>query len=709
MKNILIEGNRKFLLLLMFLNVLHSLQAQKTRTIDSLKNALINTSNDTVKCNTYNHLLDALTTREDQVKLNKEYLKFTETKLKSLNEQHHLYRFFNIHLANGYNNEGVLASDEGDFEKAIYYHKKCLEIKEKCNDKAGMAHSCNNIGQMYFSAGNIVKAFEFTNKGLKLYTESKNKFGIADSYNNLAGLYNSQQDTARVREMHLKSLTLRIEINDKNGIAMSLNNLADYYDINGDTYKAKEYYIRAYNIFYEVKNLTGMATCCHNLGAIYLRSNKDSAIKYIKESLLLYKQVQDEEGRSYALRNMALVYLEANDLGKGTNYAEESFAISNKLGQPELIGANALLLKQIYEKGNQYAGALKMYEIYIKMRDSINSKEARESALKSQLQYEYDKKEAVLKEQQEKETVLAREKSEHMKLVMGLTLVALLLILIFSIIIFKRLKITQRQKHIIEKQKHLVEEHRKEIIDSINYAKRLQEAILPTLSEIEKHLPEHFILYLPKDIIAGDFYWFEEKDDLIYIAAADCTGHGVPGALVSVVCSNALNRTVLEFGLKMPGEILDKTRELVIATFEKSGDKNVKDGMDISLCCLNKNTKELFWAGANNPLWIIQNGKLNEIKPNKQSIGKTDNPAQFTTHTLQMTTGDKVYIFTDGYADQFGGPKGKKYKYKQLEDLFLSDLTISHVEQKRMLESSFNDWKGNLEQVDDVCVIGIKI
>ena len=306
----------------------------------------------------------------------------------------------------------------------------------------------------------------------------------------------------------------------------------------------------------------------------------------------------------------------------------------------------------------------------------------------------------------------------------------------------------QLEKNNVEEQKRIIEEKQKEILDSIHYAKRLQEAILPPLKFIDEYVPNNFVLYQPKDVVAGDFYWAETKDNKFFIAAADCTGHGVPGAMVSVVCSNALNRTVNEFGITDTGKILDKTRELVLETFAK-GNAEVKDGMDISLLCIDKQINKAFWSGANNPLWYVQSSvtsseveksidaglevpvktvtssevekstssgldsarpdiQLIEIKADKQPIGKTDHAKPFTTHEIALQEGMLFYLFTDGFADQFGGPKGKKFKYKQLEELLLANANKSMNEQHETLSQQFALWKGDLEQVDDVCVIGVK-
>jgi serine phosphatase RsbU (regulator of sigma subunit) len=305
----------------------------------------------------------------------------------------------------------------------------------------------------------------------------------------------------------------------------------------------------------------------------------------------------------------------------------------------------------------------------------------------------------------------AMEANKIQELINTTNLFSLFLITIVLFVFFKRDN-TLFQKMILD-QKKLVQEKQKEIIDSITYARRIQEAILPPQSYWLKNLPHSFVLYKPKDIVAGDFYWIEriitqQGKDLVFFAAADCTGHGVPGAMVSVVCNNALNRSLLEFKLTDTGKILDKTRELVIATFGKS-DNEVKDGMDISLCRLDLVTSELQWSGANNPLWYVRNGELIEIKPDKQPIGNYDLQTPFTSHVLQLQKGDTLYIFTDGYADQFGGIKGKKFKYKQLEEKLLAIHGLEMPEQKKILEKTFEDWKHQLEQIDDVCVMGVKI
>ncbi|WP_317897133.1 SpoIIE family protein phosphatase [Aurantibacillus circumpalustris] len=255
----------------------------------------------------------------------------------------------------------------------------------------------------------------------------------------------------------------------------------------------------------------------------------------------------------------------------------------------------------------------------------------------------------------------------------------------------------------------IIEEKNTEIIQSINYALRIQRAILPSNEMVKKHLPNSFIFYQPKDIVAGDFYWMETANDVVLIAACDCTGHGVPGAMVSVVCHNALNRAVREFGKTIPGEILNQTEEIVVDYFSQSED-DIKDGMDISLCSFNPKSRTLQWAGANNPLWLVQNGKLIEIKADKQPIGKIEDSKPFTTHTFELFEGDMIYLFTDGYADQFGGPTGqKKLTRKRFKELVLSFQHQTLNDQHMVIGKFINDYRKEIEQIDDILVMGIKV
>jgi serine phosphatase RsbU (regulator of sigma subunit) len=264
------------------------------------------------------------------------------------------------------------------------------------------------------------------------------------------------------------------------------------------------------------------------------------------------------------------------------------------------------------------------------------------------------------------------------------------------------------QKNAIEKQKTMLETKNKEVLDSLHYARYLQQVILPPLSFINEKVSESFVLYKPKDIVAGDFYFAEAAGDCFFIAAADCTGHGVPGAMLSFLCSNALNQAIKEFGITDPAKILDKVNELVSQTFEKSR-QNVNDGMDISLLVINSKEKKIRWAGAYNHLWYSAGATLNELKGNKQPIGKYQGRSSFTSYEIEWIDGSCFYLLTDGYADQFGGKDGKKFMRRQLFDLIATLYNKPASEQEKILDNEFHAWAGMHEQVDDVTIMGIRI
>jgi serine phosphatase RsbU (regulator of sigma subunit) len=451
-----------------------------------------------------------------------------------------------------------------------------------------------------------------------------------------------------------------------------------------------------------------MAYSLSNIGNIYDLMKSPKGLSYHQRSLKLREDIGDKKGQAFGLVNVSESHFLNGNINEALDYAKRGYELANKMGFPDNIQKSSYILSKIYKSQSKYPLALEFYEQSVLMKDSIKNEESNRASYKLQTKYEFEKQQAVKDAEHNKQMEIIAERGKKQKVITYSIALGSLLLLIFFVFIYNRLQITKRQKSIIEEQKQLVEEKQKEILDSINYAKRIQAAILPSDRVIKQFLPESFVFYKPKDIVAGDFYWLEHKHDKVLFAAADCTGHGVPGAMVSVVCNNALNRSVREFGLTEPSKILDKTKEIVIQEFEKS-DADVKDGMDIALCALQENT--LYYSGANNPLWIIREGSgiIEEVKSTKQPVGKVDNTKPFENHTVELKKGDSIYIFTDGYQDQFGGEKGKKFKAAKLKELLLNNREKSMEEQLVTLNQTFDKWKGSLEQVDDVCVIGVRI
>lgn len=612
-------------------------------------------------------------------------------------------------------NKGGIRQAEANYIEAIQLYTDALKLAEKYNNAELVANILNSIGQIYGDQKNYKESIEFFRKSKKVEDERNNIRGAAAAYNNMALVFKDQGDDALKEQ---DSTMFKV-----------------FYD------SAITNYSKAYDIIKNEKDPIALASTMNNLGAIYVDiGDFNHASDMLFESIAIYRKFQNPNGIALCAGDLARLHLKLNMLDSALYYGKLSFDISTDLGADYTTKNASFTLWKTYKAMGDYNNALKMHERYIALKDYIQGDENQRALLRQEYQYQYDKQTAQdsIKNIEQKKIAQAKldaekAKTEKQKQQSYFLYGGLALALLFGAFIFNRFRITRRQRDIINSQKVKVEEQKtkidaaydelseknKEILDSINYAKRIQSAILPSNERINEAFKKSFVLYLPKDIVAGDFYWLEplQSEKGVLFAAADCTGHGVPGAMVSVVCNNSLNRSVREFGLREPGDILDKTRELVIAEFEKSKE-DVKDGMDIALCSLSMHEQDscehcatLKYAGAHNSLWIVRKGteEVEEIKADKQPIGNFDNATSFTTHAIDLYEGDRVFIFSDGYADQFGGPKGKKLKMANFKRIVLESNKYDITRQGELVRERFDSWKGDYEQLDDVCVIGIEV
>jgi tetratricopeptide (TPR) repeat protein len=646
-------------------------------------------------------------------------------------------------VANAYNIQGIAYSVKGDYVKGLGYYDKALRLYEEQHNKVGAARVLGNMGLDYSFQSDYTKALEYDLKGLKIVEALGNKRLVANALGNIGLLYNYQKDYDKALEYGTRALDMWKETGNKHGELISINVIGNAYFGKLDYGPALKYYQDALVLAKELADKRAEAINMGNIGNIYYgkgilakkqhkKAECDSlykeALNYDLDALKIEQEMGNKESQGNTLSNIGSIYLENKEFKEAEVYLKEAIVVDSIAGALDNLKEPETYMSQLYEETGRPVLALEYYKRAMAIKDSLFNIDKNKALTKKELTYEFEKQQAAAKAEQDKKDALALADKRKQQIVIWSTIGGLLLVLVFAGFILRSLRITRKQKQVIEvknketeEQKKVIEEKNKDIIDSINYAKRLQDAILPPLSLVQKYLPQSFVLYKPKDIVAGDFYWMEKAGDSILIAACDCTGHGVPGAMVSVVCSNALNRTVKEFKITEPGKILDKVRELVLETFEKS-ENNVQDGMDISLCSITPltpgegvNWVRLQWSGAYNSLWYIPSskgegqGEVVEVPADKQPIGKTDNAKPFTLHTLNLNKGDCVYLFTDGYADQFGGPNGKKFKYKQLHDLLLANSKKAMDEQKIIIESTINEWKGKLEQVDDILIMGIRV
>ncbi|MCW3076698.1 MAG: hypothetical protein JWO32_1307 [Bacteroidetes bacterium] len=572
--------------------------------------------------------------------------------------------------AESYNNIGNVNADKGDYARSLDFYFKSLKLREECFDTRGMAASYNNIGLIYYSENNFDQALEFYFKSLKNYGLINNKKGMAMCYNNIGVIYKKKSNYDKALEFYEKSLRIKQETGSKKGMGDSYNNIAIIYHAKGNYKKALEFYTKSLGIDEEIGNKKGMAVSHNNIGNLYLKlKNPGQAKSEAQESLQLAMEIGSKDDVKHAYRSLA---------------AADSAAAN-------------------------YKSAFENHKLYVNIKDSIFNEESNKKIVQAEMNFEFAKKEAIAKAEQEKKDALSKEELHRQTMQRNGFVGGFALMVALAGVSYNSYRNKKKAHTIIEQQKQLVEEKNKDITDSINYAKNIQQAILPFDSRISETLNNYFILFKPRDIVSGDFYWFTEKDNFIFIAVADCTGHGVPGAFMSMIGSATLTHAVSERGILLPGEILSETNKKIKEALKQSENNN-RDGMDISLLRFEKNNlKNVQFAGSMRTFYHI-NTKLNDIPGNKMAIGgTTPDDFEYTNHVLTLNTGDMLYMSSDGYADQFGGDDGKKFRTGNFKKLLFSAHNLPLHEQKILLDTTFESWKGSLEQLDDVCVVGVRI
>lgn len=578
-------------------------------------------------------------------------------------------------VGNSLNCIGIANHIQGKYDIALSYYLKALKAFEAVNGKKGVASTNLNIGVVYADQNKLDLSLEYYKKALAAYEAGAgNKRSIANAINNIATIYSSQRKFPEALTYQYRALKLRQELNDSSGIASSLM----------------------------------------NIGIIYLgMQHTEKCLDYYQQSLAIERKLGDLRNVALSLSNIGEVYYQLKDYDNAIKISEECIEISEKIGLKPQMKQAYYVLSESHKYKKNFEKALEYQELYANIKDSIYSEESAQSIAEMQTKYDTEKKETennLLKQESEiKSLQLSKNKTWIIILFLGLGLIG-----IIAFLLYNRYRQKNKDNQLLELKNAEITLQKKEITDSINYAKKIQNAILPHESIVKKLLPESFILYKPKDIVSGDFFWIEQKGDAILFSAVDCTGHGVPGAMMSVLGFNLLSQAVNEKGLTSPSAILKHLDIGINQSLRKTTEENsMKDGMDLSLCSINLKTLELNYAGAYNPLWIVKNasGEFLEIKADKKPIGANleGEAGAYKNHSIQLQKGDCVYVFTDGFADQFGGSKGKKFMYRPMKELLSSISGKPMQNQMNILENTIYTWQGEHEQVDDILVIGVRV
>ena len=625
-----------------------------------------------------------------------------------------------------------------DPEKGLYYGMQALNLAEHLAYKKGISMCLNNIGTVFMKQGNYAKALKYYLKSLEIKEElleraersenpdeiGRSKNGIAASLLNIGNVYYFQGNHQLAISYYQRSLKKFEVLKDKNRIATGLANIGIIYYQQENYDKALVNFEKSLKINEALGNRLGIANCLIWIGNIYVKQEKtDKAEDYYQQCLYEYEKLGNKQGIAMSLGNIGQFYGQIGNNKKAIEYLQKTLKIAKEIGSKDLIKDAYLYIAENYSemgehpstpllntpltllnRGDYFKKAYQYYQLYSQVKDTLLNEESSKQIAEMQTKYETEKKE---KENQllKKDKELQATRINRQNIIIFSIIGILFLVCVLAFLIYNRYRIKQKANILLAKKD-------KQITDSINYASLIQSSILPPGELIRNLLPEFFILFKPRDIVSGDFYWCSEKNGKVMLAVVDCTGHGVPGAFMSMIGNTLLNEIINEKRITKPSDILAELNTGIKKALHQNGQEaHSNDGMDLAIVSIDREKRRIIFAGARRPLYIASNGALNEIKGNSHGIGggRKKIIKNFTQHEYRLKKGDTFYLFSDGYVDQFGGEENRKFMTERFEKLLLDINHITMKEQFSILENSFEEWKGSGKQIDDVLVIGVRV
>jgi tetratricopeptide (TPR) repeat protein len=627
-------------------------------------------------------------------------------------------------------NIGIIQQNQGNFAEAIENYHKASLIYEEFGDKQGISMCLNNIGLIYQSQGNYPQALDYILNSLKTKEEIGDKRGISSCMINIGAIHADQGDSMKAIEYFQKSLQILEELNDKRGISNCQLSLGKIYGNQGNYTQALEFFQSSLKTKEEIGDKSGIADCLHSIGNMNeILGNNSRALVYYQKSLRIREELEDKTGICLLFSDMGKLYLRANNYVKALDYTRRSLDIAYELDLLEEISKNHKLISEIYFATGNYRNAYENLTLHKEFYDSIFNEEKIREISGLEYQYIYEKEKQAIELEQQKKDALQAEEAKQQKIIRnsfitGFVLMALVALMVLRNFLQKRRdnkKIVEQNDQILkinEELKELNETAHKqndEILSSIKYAQRIQSAILPPEAYINELLNENFIFYRPKEIVSGDFYWIKQVKNYIILVCADCTGHGVPGAFMSMLGISCLNEIVQRREVTQANLILNELRKQIKQSLRQSGEKELsRDGMDMALCVIDLKENLMQYSGAYIPLYIINsnNGEpvLKEIKADAMPVGVhfvSDKP--FTNHEIHVEIGDNFYISSDGFIDQTGGTDKTKFNSHKFKKLLLEIHNQPMYEQRQILDHTLEKWMGLNPQRDDILVIGFRV
>jgi len=615
-----------------------------------------------------------------------------------------------------YNNLGIIAHNTNDYDRANEYYRKSLAINRELGRKSGEATALYCIGTVFENQAKYDSALKYYFEAQAISDTIPDERLIAYGKSSLANVYFTMKNYERAMEYYRSAAAIFEASGNKYGslkMYISLGQTAAEMD---STETAIDYYDKALKISVNTESLNDEAFINFAMAQLLeYQGDLDSARPKYEKALSIYKSIESKDNIVLTLVALARLKNLSYDFRAAEKYLEEAERIAKEINS---VASGVDIYRELsmsYTGLKDFKKAFYYLNRYTELKDSLMNVEKQKQILELQTQYETEKK--------EKENEILRKDRKILQTTRNSLIIGALLLVVIVIVVFRSLMIKKRdnsilkeQKDEINRQKDIVESQKTSITDSIRYARRIQSAMLTPDESVNQYLPDSFVLYLPRDIVSGDFYWLRKlNDNLVLVCVADCTGHGVPGAFMSMLGMSLLNdiisvkhKLIINNGFR-PSDILNELRERVKSSLRQSGKEGeARDGMDLSLCLIDRKAGLIRYSGANNPVYIVTNGILTEFKATRNPIGIYLNETSFTDHSFESGPGSMVYMFSDGYSDQLG-KEGSKFLSKNFKRLLAEISSGTPSEIRDILLKKHLEWRGGEEQVDDILVLGFRL
>ncbi|WP_017731759.1 tetratricopeptide repeat protein [Nafulsella turpanensis] len=609
-------------------------------------------------------------------------------------------------------NELAFQTSTSDLSSSLTYAEEGLLLAESLKDRRQKRQILHLMGIAHHRLGNYDQTLSYFRQVLRMFEEDENLSGIGAMYNNLGILYRDIKNHQASLEYYQKALSIKQQLGDSSAITSTLSNIGIAFMELGQYDKAYRNFTRSLNIDRKLQNVEGQMYTCENLGKLFSQQAQyDSAGFYLHQSLALLPEEGREYEHSLILNSLAQLYLAQKKAQTAVKYLKKAIDLGNKVQSRTALKESYKMLADAYAQQLNYKRAFNCYQQYIALKDSIFNEENLERISQIETNYQLSKREKEI-EILKKDARISHLQLSRNQMVNYYLYTGLFLLISVSFFLFFQFKAKRNSNQLLKKTNDAIAARNLNITSSIDYARTIQETLLPQEKQLLTYFKEAFVFCKARDIVNGDFYWCYKKGDNCLLAVIDCTGHGVPGALMTVMVNSLLNQIVIDKHVYSPAEILNQLRQYLRQNLRQEQETEISaDGLDLAICSIDTKEKQVTFASAKRPLYLVQHHELRVYKGNKTTFGgPLSQPAeQFREGSFYYLPGSCLYLFTDGITDQFGEASDKKFMHWRLQELIKENYEFPMQQQKRKIAGSIEQWQGKLEQTDDMLLLGIRL